>query len=260
MDSASHVYSSTDGKTWVLKGRVYSSGTNAKKICFIKSLGVWVVISSGLLFQSHDLITWEIMNAGSNLVDVAECDGLMVAITENGRFITYDGNELKSYYMASGESGITRLCVAEEIGNILALADGKIYKQNIRNIRFVIGAPYWTKITTGFAFSGFVFMENYSLYFCKDTSTKKILRSADLRTWTEFLQNPQNANIVYDEEDMFLNTSDSVGILSAVHEKNAIDKIQGDLNLSLAKNNVIIYKNEKPSILRLVYRNKYIGV
>ena len=260
MDSASHVYSSTDGKTWVLKGQVYSSGTNAKKICFIKSLGVWVAISSGLLFQSHDLITWEIMNAGSNLVDVAECDGLMVAITENGRFITYDGNVLKYYFMASGESGITRLCVAEEIGKILALADGKIYKQNIRNMRFIIGAAYWTKITTGFAFSGFVFMENYSVYFCKDTSTKKILRSADLRTWTEFLQNPQNADIVYDEEDMFLNTSDSVGILSTVHEENAIDKIQGDLNLSLAKNNVIIYKNEKPSILRLVYRNKYIGV
>ena len=127
-------------------------------------------------------------------------------------------------------------------------------------MRFVTGAVYWAKITTGFAFSGFVFMENYSVYFCKDTSTKKILRSADLRTWTEFLQNPQNANIVYDEEDMFLNTSDSVGILSTVHEENAIDKIQGDLNLSLAKNNVIIYKNKKPSILRLVYRNKYIGV
>lgn len=265
MDSTSNIYLSTDGKTWTFKHRVRNESANAKKICFIKELNLWGALvdlsDSIFIWVSSDLLSWNMVNVGSGYIDIASCDGLLVAITNSGKFVFYDGITVNYYQMAHNESGISKFCIAEKLGKISVLAAGKIYMQDISNMRWTYtGVCDWTEIALGFNTAGIFFAEDLGTFFCKKSSTNEIYRSFDLQNWTEYISNTQNARLAYDGDNVFVNTDYTSGIIDLINEENIIDKIRGDLSLYLQKHNVIKYINRKYSNLRITFRNKYIGV
>jgi hypothetical protein len=265
MDSTSNIYLSTDGKTWTFKHQVRTDSSNAKKICFVKELNLWGALvdlrNDVFIWTSLDLLSWNMVNVGSGYIDIASCDGLLVAITNSGKFVFYDGITANYYQMAHNESGISKFCIAEKLGKISVLAAGKIYMQDISNMRWTYtGICDWTEISLGFNTTDIFFAEDLGVFFCKNSSTNKIYLSFDLQNWTEYISNTQNARLAYDGDNVYVNTDYTSGIINLINEENIIDKIRGDLSLYLQKHNVIKYINGKYSNLRITFRNKYIGV
>ena len=265
MDSTSNVYVSTDGRTWTFKIRIRSESKSARKICFVKKLNLWGALvdlrGNVFIWTSSDLLSWSMINSGYGYVDMGSCDGLLVAISNNGNFVFYDGTDANRYQMVSGETSITKLCIAEKLGKISVLATGKIYVQDISLIRWTYtGYCKWEVITLGFNTTDIFFTEDLVSYFCKASSTNVIKRSFDLKTWTDYLSNTQGARLVSDGDNVYVNTTQSVGIIDLINKENIINKIEGDLGLYLKRNNVITYKNAVYSNLRITFRNRYVGV